>query len=89
MVITQTLGTDKAKKVKKPHGKNAIQEVINANIDISTAIEVEIATHLPKPKTTKQKNEARQLAILHALEKNDSFEADVITALNKLAKKTH
>lgn len=81
MVITQSLGRN-AGQIVKPHGKAAIQKVIKDNQDIKKAIDASMTAQKSKPK--KQRDLARQKAIVKAMKRNPAFEIAIQAALNRL-----
>lgn len=79
MILSQTLGTILAKRLKKPKGKNAVRAELQRNLDIKRA--VDSSTRAYKAKTNKQRDLARQKAILKAMKRNAAFQSAVKTAL--------
>ena len=82
MVFTQTVGEEDAKKLKKPNGKTAVRKVMGLNTDIKKAIEASVRAQ--KPKTGKQRDLARQKAIVKAMSRNRAFRESVRTELTLL-----
>jgi hypothetical protein len=79
MIFSQTLGKVRAKKLKKPKGKNAVSSELRRNLDIKKAVDSFMRAY--KPKTNKQRDVARQRAILKAMKRNKAFQSAVKTAL--------
>lgn len=79
MVFTQALGAASANKLKKPNGKKAVRGEIKANIDIKKTIDATLRGN--KSKTNKQRDLARQKAIVKVGNRNPAFRSAVRSAL--------
>jgi len=82
MVFSQTLGQINANKLKKPKGKKAVRGLMKLNLDINNAILASVRA--AKPKTNKQRDLARQRAIVKAINRNRAFREAVTDALTRL-----
>jgi hypothetical protein len=82
MVFTQTLGKIAASKLKKPKGKNKVHEIMKRNRDIKNEIDASVRAAMPK--NNKQRDLARQRAIIKAINRNRTFREVVTVALTRL-----
>ena len=86
MVFTQTLGKIAASKLKKPKGKNKVHEILKRNRDIKNEIDASVRAAMPK--NNKQRDLARQRAIIKAMDRNRTLRAVVRTELTKLVRRS-
>jgi hypothetical protein len=82
MVFTQVFGKENIAGLKKPKGKKAVRNQISLNLDIKKAIHASVRAR--KPKTNKQRDLARQRAIVKAMVRNRAFRESVRNALTSL-----
>ena len=85
MVFSQTLGKINAKKLNKPKGKNKVQEISKRNRDIKNEIDASVRAGKPF-KNNKERDKARQRAIINAMRRNRTFRDIVRTQLTKLVR---